>query len=446
MLSRLQGLDTWKGFTMTGQEVKQSDRGEQRFFYGYIVAAATFIIMMLAYGTHHVFGIFFKPMLTEFGWTRAMVSGAFSLATIIRGVLCIVMGGLTDRIGPRIVIAACGFLLGLGFLLMSLTNSVWQIYLFYGVITGIGMSGFWVPITSTVARWFTRRRSMMTGVVLAGTGLGTLIFSPVSSRLISAYDWRMSYIIIGGLILVVIVLLAQLLKRDPAQIGQLPYGENKGVEPELKLSGKGFSPGEAFHTVQCWLFFATMICSGFRMSTIIVHTVPHATDLGISPISAANILAIIGGLGIVGRIAMGGIADRIGNRQAFIIGSIIYTAVMLWLPTITEMWAFYLFAVVFGFAGGIAALGSPLIAGLFGLSSHGLIYGVINLGYTIGAAIGPLLAGYIFDVTGSYNIAFFICVALGIASIVMVWLLKPIREKGSLSKPVLSSGDSLESY
>ncbi|MFC1861394.1 MFS transporter [Chloroflexota bacterium] len=410
---------------MASQQLQQSNSGKQRYFYGYIVVAFAFIIMMLVQGTRFSFGVYFKPVLIEFGWTRAMTSGAFSLATMVHGLLGIIMGGLTDRLGPRIVLTLCGFLLGLGYLLMSQISAIWQLYLFYGVIIGIGTSGLWVPIMSTVARWFTKRRSTMTGIVIGGGGLGTLILSPLASRLIAAYDWRISYIMMGGFVLIVLVPLAQLLKRDPTQMGQVPHGENREGVREVKLSSEGLSLSEAVHTRQFCLALSMMFFNGFPLVTIMVHIVPNATDLGISPISAANILAIIGGIGIVSRVTMGSIADRIGNRQAYIIGFIIMSAAMLWLLTATELWMFYLFAVLYGLATGIVVLGSPLTAEIFGLRSHGLILGVINLGHNTGAAIGPLLAGYIFDITDSYNIAFLVCAALSIACILLAYLIRP---------------------
>ncbi|MFC1861587.1 MFS transporter [Chloroflexota bacterium] len=410
---------------MINPQAQQSNSSKQRFFYGYIIVVVSFCIILLLVGTQFSFGIFFKPVLNEFGWTRAMTSGAFSLSMIINGLLCIVMGGFNDKFGPRVVITLCGFIFGLGYLLMSRVNTIWQLYLFYGVIIGIGMSGLWVPTMSTVARWFTRRRGTMTGIVLGGTGSGTFILSQLASRLIATYDWRISYIIIGSFVLVVLVALAQLLRRDPAQIGQMPYGESAESGRKVELSNKGFSLSEAVRIRQFWSIIIMYLCSGYVLNTIMVHIVPHVTDLGISPISAANILAAIGGIGIVSRFAVGSIADRIGNKQATIISFTMMSTALLCLLLINEMWMFYLFAGIYGLSVGIGALWSPLIAEYFGLKSHGLIFGVINLGFSIGASTGPLLAGYMFDNTDSYRIAFLICFAISIASIIIASLLRP---------------------
>jgi predicted MFS family arabinose efflux permease len=270
---------------------------------------------------------------------------------------------------------------------------------------------------------------MMTGIAMVGVSIGTLITPPVASRLISAYDWRISYIIAGSVVLVVVVLVAQLLRRDPTQIGQRPYGENEVEKQGQVLENHSLSLREAVHTKQFWLTSGIFFGIGFCSYTMMTHIVLHAIDLGISSITAANILATIGGLSIVGRVVLGSVADRIGNRQVFIIGFILMSASLFWLVPAKEVWGIYLSAVIFGFAFGCATSESPLVAELFGLSSHGLILGVINLlGFTFGAAIGPLIAGYIFDMTNTYQLAFIVCAATGIAGLILTVLLTPIEK------------------
>ena len=418
---------------MPNQRIWQSPTlAKPRLFYGYIVVVAAFFIMVLMWGTLSTFGIFFKPMLTELGWTRAITSGAFAVFWIIQGLLSIVVGRVNDRLGPRIVITVCGSILGLGYLLMSQTNALWQLYLFYGVIIATGMSGSFVPIASTVARWFVKRRGMMTGIVVAGSGIGGLIAPPLANWLISIYDWRVSYIILGSIALVVVILFAQLLRRDPAQVGLMPYGESEG-EMELKGVTKAFSLKEAASGRQFWLVLSMYLCLGFSMYTILVHIAPHATDLGFSATTAANILAAAGGGGVIGRLVLGRAADRIGNRQVFIIGFVLTAAALFWLIPATETWTLYLFAAVFGFAtGGCVMSESPLVAELFGLRSHGLILGFTSFGYCIGAAAGPFLTGYIFDVTSSYNVAFLVCAAVSVVGLILSAILTPTKTNESM--------------
>ncbi len=159
---------------------------------------------------------------------------------------------------------------------------------------------------------------------------------------------------------------------------------------------------------------------------------PHAIELGVSDVRAANILAVNGGAGILGNFVLGGIvADKIGNRKAFILGFAMMAAALFWLVPIRGEWMLYLFAVVFGLA--MSTMGpseSPLVARLYGLSSHGLIYGVLGIGFTAGGAVGPVVTGYIFDLIGSYQLAFLTCAAFAIAGIVLAVMLRPTKKLG----------------
>jgi len=397
-----------------------------KFFYGYIIVAVACLILTITQGTYYSFGVFFKPLSTDFGWTRAMTSGAFSLCVVLHGFLYIFTGKLNDTIGPRFVLTTCGFFLGLGYILMSQIGTLWQLYLFYGVIVAIGMSGGYIPMLSTASRWFVKRRGLMTGVVAAGTGFGTLLVPPLANWLISEYDWRNSYLIVGIGAIVVIVIAAQFLRRDPSQVGQLPYGQEEVKSENINSGPEGLSLSQTIRTGQFWMFAFAMSCFGACLFVIMVHVVPHATDLGISATKAASILAIIGGSGIIGRIGIGGLADRISNKRAFAICFVLVSITLILLMVAKELWVFYLFATVFGFAyGGYATVMAPLVADLFGLRSHGVILGSGTLGATIGGAIGPVVAGRIFDVTGSYQLAFIICIILSVIGLVAASLLKP---------------------
>jgi len=420
---------------MAGQDVRQSSSTEPGLFYGYIVVAAAFIILVVVSGVHYAFGVFLKPMLTELGWSRAIISGAFSLSWIVQGFVSIIMGGLNDKFGPRIVLILSGCLRALGYLLTSQVDAVWQIYLFYGVIIGIGMGGAVTPLMSTVARWFIDRRGMMTGVVLAGLGIGVLIGSPATNWLISTFNWRISYIILGSIVLVVSVLAAQFLKRDPAQVGQKPYGEEGRVEQAAETRSGEYSLREVIYSRQFWLVYTMIFCFGLCLYAILVHIVPHATDLGISAAAAANILAAIGGASVVGRVLFGNIADRIGNRKVYIICFILMSASLFWLMTAAAVWTFYIFAIAFGLAwSGLITSMSPIVAWLFGLRSHGLILGMVNTGFGFGCAAGPIMAGYIFDSTTRYQAAFLICAIIGIVGLILSALLTPIGGESSSNK------------
>lgn len=293
------------------------------------------------------------------------------------------------------------------------------------------MSGIWAPLLSLVTRWFKERRGIMTGIVIAGGGIGALVGPPFITRLIEIYNWRMSFIILGTTVLVAIVSAAQFLKRDPSQVRQLPYGENGAKENGVVFKTEGFSLRDAIHTVQFWIVFTMLICLAFLTFSVLVHIVPHAIALEISAFSAANILATIGGMSIIGNFAMGRVCDRIGPRLIFIISFVLMSASLFWLAEVKETWALYLFAVVFGFNhGGNAIAQAPIVARLFGLRYLGSILGTIVLGFTIGGALGPVVTGYMYDVTFSYPTAFLVCGAVGVVGLVLAIVLKPIEKLG----------------
>ena len=318
---------------------------------------------------------------------------------------------------------------------MSQISAIWHLYLFYGVLVSIGMSGT-VPLISIVARWFTKRRGLMTGIVVSGIGTGTVIMPPVASRLISSYGWSDSYIIIGCVTLVVVILAAQFVKRDPSQMGLMPYGADEVKAESLEPGGREFFLGEATRTRQFWVLSATYFFAIFCQQTIMVHIVPHATELGISTILAANILAFIGGLSIAGRLGMGFTGDRIGSRPVLVIALVLMSGALLWLLVARDVWMLYLFAVIFGFGyGAMIVSQSPMVAELFGLRAHGAILGVVVFSATTGGAIGPLVAGHIFDIIGSYQLVFQIYAGVSIIGLILASLLRPTLSQGGTNGP-----------
>ena len=403
-----------------------------KLFYGYIIAIAAFFITAVAWGTMYNFGLFFQPLLTEFGWTRAGTSGAYSLSFFLYGLFSIIGGRLTDRFGPRIIVMISGLLVGLGYLLMSQVHTIWQLYILYGALIGIGMSGTYVPLISAVSRWFTKRRGLMSGIVVSGVGFGGVIMPPIASQLILNYGWRNAYIIFGALVLAVIIIAAQCLRPDPRQVGLLPYGEIAAKSGNSGSEAQGFSIQEAIHTKQFWVLFVAYLFYGTLVNGVIVHIVPHAVDIGVSAVSAVSILSVIGGLTIAGGLLLGGTSDRIGKKQANIIAFVLMAVALFVLIAARELWMFYLFAVLFGFGwGGVSALMSPAVAELFGLKAHGAILGMVLFISTVGGGIGPLVAGRIFDITGSYQLVFLICAVFSVAGLILASLLRPIG-RGSL--------------
>ena len=416
---------------MTTETPLQS-RPAHKLYYGNIIVGASFIIMCVAFGLYIVYGIFFNPLRDEFGWTRALTSGAYSISSAFSGVLGIVMGILTDKFGPRLVVISSGVLLGVGYFLMSRLNSEWQLYLFFGVIIGTGMSGIWIPLLTTVARWFERSRSLMTGITISGLTVGQIIGPPVISRLIDNYTWRDTYVILSVTVAVVVVIAGLLLKHKPAGIHE--PGLRKHVETPLEpvTPVRDYTFKEAAGTLQFWLGTGSFLCFGFVAYGLTVHLVPHITQLGINEITAANVLALNGGIGIIGNFVLGGIVgDKIGNRKAFILGLILAVIGLVILLPSRELWLLYIYAIIFGL--GLGAMGtseSPMVARLFGLKNHGMIYGVMGLGFTVGGAAGPVIIGYMTDLAGNYQPSFWVCLVLSIIALLLMIILKPVKGQG----------------
>ena len=409
----------------TNQKIK-------RVFYGYVIVAATFAFMFIMWGMSNTFGVFFESWISEFGWTRALTSGANSLFNILTGLSGVAVARLADAASPRKTATACALLLSSGYLLMSQINTAWQLYLFFGVLIGVGM-GAYISMLSLVASWFEKRRGLMTGVVLSGMGLGKMIMSPITGWLITIYQWRITFIILGIITLLVTVLAAQFLKVSPGRFDQIQHREQGAKQQNLASHDLAISLKQAFQTRQFWqvcaLYFSLLFC----VVAISVHIVIYATGQGFSTYEAVNSLAIIGLTTIVGMIAMGIIADKIGNKNAMAIGFALLAISLSWLIASRELWMLFLFAAVFGFGhGGVMTLLPPIVAELFGLKSHGVILGATAVIGSVGAAVGPLVSGFIFDITSSYNIAFLICLATAAVCFILTLLLRPVTKTWSI--------------
>ena len=402
----------------------------EKYYYGYNILAAGFIMQGICYGAMFTYGVFFKEFQTEFGWSRAMIAGASSLAFLIGGAFGIPAGRLNDKIGPKALSVVVSILFGLGYLLLSRLQTPWQLYLIYGLPVAVGFGAFDVITLSTVSRWFVRSRGMMSGVVKVGTGSGQVLMPLFAAALIAAYGWRSTYMILGVVIIVLLVAAAQVMRHNPREIGLLP--DNDPYEPSTLGSGSrdpGMPLKEIFRTKQFWAINLAEFCSFFCLLTIVVHIVPHAIDLGLAPGTAAGVISAIGGMSIVGRFVLGSAYDRIGGKRSLMICFIILFCSFIWLQVAGSAWMLFLFAVVYGFAhGGLFTVVSPTVAELFGTGSHGVLFGIVLFSGNIGGAISPILAGRIFDVMGSYRIIFLMLIVVAAIGFVLVSLLRPLRK------------------
>jgi MFS family permease len=389
--------------------------------YGYIIVAASFIIVMMNVGMYLSIGVFFKPIISDLGWTRAATSAPVSVSSIIAGTM-------TDRYGPRKVATILGAATGVGYLLMSRMGSLWELYLYFGLLIGSG-AGLLTPFLSLIPRWFTNRRTVFAGVISAGGGVGGLVMPLVASWLITTYDWHRAYLIMGIVYLVVVVSAAQLLRRSPPQ--PLPAAADARVKKPVETAKvTSYSLKQAVGTRHFWLMIILVFSFGYIANTFNLHMAAHATDIGFDPTAAAGLLSIMNGVSIIGCILLGALGDRYGNRRLLIVTFIAEALMMFWLVYIGQYWMLVVFASIYGLAFGSGlAQPSPLVARLFGVGSLGLILGVINFSQTIGASVGGYVAGWLFDIQQNYKMAFYVAAAFGIIGLISTLLLTPLRHK-----------------
>jgi len=404
-------------------------------FYGWVIVGACFVIMSMHTGLMYSYGVFFKHLIADFGWSRGATSGVHSLFMVVHGGFAIVMGWLADRFGPARIMAACAFIGGLGLALTSQINSLWQFYLTYGIIFGVGESAGFTITMSTTARWFIKRRGLALGIVASGAGIGTMIMAPAAERLITAFGWSTAYLVLAVAVWAVMIPSALVLRRDPTEKGLRPYGSDEAVigvasiaQREVNTAETGIALRAAVLYKPLWMLFAIFFTFNVCLQMVMIHLVNYATDIGIASLIAATFISIIGLGSFIGRLLMGTASDRIGASNALLICCIIMMVTLIFLIFAHEMWRFYLFAIIFGFAYGGEVPQMPVLVGrFFGMRAVAALVGVTVFGATIGGALGAWMGGQIFDVTQSYQLAFTIAAVTSFISVALTLMLKKLR-------------------
>ncbi len=312
---------------------------------------------------------------------------------------------------------------------MSSLHAVWQLYLFYGLIISMANSGGDMALLPTVARWFVKRRSLMSSIVKAGTGTGMFVMPLLSAWLIISFNWRTAYLVLAIIAFIVILGLSRFIKRDPLEMRLKPYGEIETATTNQNIPGINLSLKEVLNTRQFWILCGIYFLVWYVSQSTMIHTAPHAVDLGLSVSQAAGVVSAIGGVSILGRLMMGTAGDRIGTRKTLIVCLSVMLAAQIWLQFATASWMLYIFAPVYGFAhGGVFAIVSPLLADLFGLKSHGSNLGVLFFLGMIGGAIGPIVTGRLYDVMNTYQAAFIIMLCCMVAAFSCAFFLRSIKQ------------------
>ena len=380
------------------------------------------VMLGAAYGVMFSFPVFLVPLLEEFRWSRGVAAGAFSLSAVVQGVLSPVIGGLVDRLGPRRVILGGMVVLALTCMLGSRIASLWQLYLVTGVLTATALCavGF-VPSGALVAQWFADRQASMMGIAFSGMGVGVLTIGPLSQALISSHGWRGAYLVLGLGLLVLLVPVVWFGVREA------PHAPPRTRAPrDAAAVAPDTAVREALRMPAFWALFFAYLCTPLAVFPVVTHQVAFAVDHGYARMFVAGIFGLTGFMSIVGRIVFGIAADRIGRALSATISygcTAVGTLALISLEAWPHTALLYVYALLFGL--GFGARGpiiTAIAAQIFPGRRFGAIYGWLSVGNGLGGAIGPWFAGFMFDVTGSYRVAFLLSTGFCVAGSVCFWL------------------------
>jgi OFA family oxalate/formate antiporter-like MFS transporter len=393
------------------------------FHYGWVIVAACFGVTIVTGMQSQCQGIFLKPLEADFGWGRAVIASAYTASFLSHAPTGFAMGWLFDRYGPRPLLVLAAFLVGGGLALCSRLNDIWDLRLFM-FIAGFGTGTCLPGVTATVQRWFVKRRGLALGITMGGTGVGTLVLSPIINQVIIIYGWRTAYASMGALAFALILFSSFIIFRNPEKKGLKPYGAEESVLPTAE---KGLPLGEVIKSSAFFKLVAVLITSMMAVHIVTFHIVPYARDMGIPSTLAATALGTMAGFTTAGRLLGGLIGDRLGWQRGLVLGNLGAGALCLLLLFINSLWMLYLFVVLYGFfSGSLVTMQLGLIGQLFGTKYlaqvTGLIYGIA----AFVAAFGPTIAGFVFDIMGSYLFAFLLVIALFATTMWVTLTIKPL--------------------
>lgn len=401
----------------------------RKIFYGWVVLGAGFAIIGMGIGTLFSLGVFLKPIVETMGWNRGAISSVAFLSWVIAGVGSFVWGILSDRLGTRAVVLSGGVLLGLGLVLSSQITALWQFYLTFGLMVGMGMSAFYVPLSTVATKWFTVRRGLAVAIISGGNGFGTLLVAPLSRWLISAFDWRIALLALGDLVWLVVIPAGLLIRNHPGDLGTAAYGESAPgqIRPERHIHPQ-IGIRDVLRSLPFWTIAMTHFACCVAHSGAILHMVPYATDRGIATMAAATVLGVSGFAAMLGRLVTGMLSDRFGAKR-ILIAALGFQAIMVLLFLFAQdLGTFYILALFFGMAyGGVMPLYALVTREYFGERVMGTAYGGVFFISSIGMGVGSYAGGLIFDHLQSYQWLYLGAFAIGLVSVALAAMLRPPR-------------------
>jgi MFS family permease len=418
--------------------------------FGWVIVGFSFITLALVYGVWYSFSVFFVALLKEFGWSRSIGAGAFSLFIIISSIVSPFVGNMVSMARPRGVILCGSLMLGVGLALCSFTYTWWQFYLFFSLITavGLGASG-WVPHITLIQQWFKEKRGLATGIVSSGIGIGILVCVPSAQYLIIQLGWRTAYRIMAVFIPLIVISLAILFLKKAPHIAsrqievRIPV---KAIKDPLVINeewaSRLWTVRQALATRQFWLLALSSFLGSFIIQSVFVHQVAFFVDHGLEALFASSIVGIVGVVSIGSKIFWGALSDKIGREITYTMGATCFllalTTLILFsifsLPTMT-----YFFPIFFGMGYASTATLPPLItADFFEGRAYGGIFGWLMTFVGIGGAFGAWFAGFLYDQVGSYLPVFIVMIAGAFFSCLSIWWAGPRKIRAVPGKRIAS--------
>jgi MFS family permease len=392
-------------------------------FYGWVVVAVTFLVLLVAAGVRGAPGIIMIPLEGEFGWDRASVSLATAINLVAYGLASPLSGRLISRFGVRKVTTGALILSIVGSLGLLIMRNLVELNLWWGIAVGVGTGAIAMTLAATVAtRWFVARRGIVTGVLGAGSSAGQLVFVPIMMALTEAFGWRSTMILAAATLALICLPLAIVFLRDsPGEVGLDPLGAipAAGSAPAAPL--RTTTIGAAVRTGDFWLLAGSFFLCGFTTIGVVgTHYIPHAIEHGFTRDVAAGSLAVLGAMNIVGTLASGYLTDRFNPRVLLAIYYGLRAVSLVALPFIGDTFALTIFAIFFGLD--YIATVPPtvgLTADRFGRASVPIVFGWIFCAHQFGAAASSYLAGVLRLWLGDYQVAFIVAGLLGFVAVAM---------------------------
>ncbi len=411
----------------------------QGLYYGWVSVGLSALANALAWSVRSTFALYYVALLEEFGWQRGEAAVGYSLSWLLIMVFAPLAGRMSDRFGPRVAVPIGGLLLGAGLVLTGRAHSLWEYYLYFGVLGAAGIAFIMTPATAVIGAWFTRSRGTAMGIIAAGSSSSAVIFYPLNAWLIAQLGWRRAIAAFGAIVALGIVPLAALLyRRGPGDLGTISGRE--GREPANTLLAPETPTPEdcdvpdvtlwaAMLTVPLWAMFFMWMFGVTAYQIMTTHQMAHTLDKGFDPSTAAWVFGLAGVVTTAGNLIGGVISDRWGREWVFGLGSLLAVIGIGFFSSLTgpdDLWKLGAFSIVFGIGFGMRISQLAVIpADLYYGKHFGAIFGFLNGGGGIGGFIGPPLAGYLFDSAGNYRFAFAVSALAVIGSAIAVWIAAP---------------------